>query len=117
MTDKIIINNVDVSGCVSFDKNNGYNICCYDDTREDKIPFANFCQENPNCDYKRLVRKTEECEKLEERLSKYKQALEEIKKLSDELDDRLQGYHYEWALNRQIQEILQKCEGLNDITK
>lgn len=73
MTDKeeIIIDGVDVSGCISFDKNNEYNICCYDDIREDKIPFANFCVENKNCYFKQKVRKEQECEK-------YKQALDEI---------------------------------------
>lgn len=51
MTDKeIIIDGVDVSECVSFDKLNGLNICCYDDTRKDKIPFANLCVENKDCD-------------------------------------------------------------------
>lgn len=65
----IIINDVDVSKCISFDNSNGYNICCYDDTREDKIPFANFCQENPNCCYKQLQRKIEEeCEEQKARV-------------------------------------------------
>lgn len=69
MTDEeIIIDGVDVSECVSFDKLNGLNICCYDDTREDKIPFANFCIENKDCSYKQLKRKND----------KYKQALNEI---------------------------------------
>lgn len=55
MTDKkIIIDGVDVSECVSFVKLNEQNICCYEDTREDKIPFANFCVENKDCYYKQL---------------------------------------------------------------
>lgn len=70
MTDKeqIIVDGVDVSGCVSFDKCNGKNLCCCDDTREDKIPFANFCVENKDCYYKQLIRKTQECEELKEKL-------------------------------------------------
>ena len=64
MTDKqIIIDGIDVSGCVSFDKLNGQNICCYDDTREDKIPFANFCVENKNCNFKQLKRKEQKLAK------------------------------------------------------
>ena len=62
--EQIIIDGVDVSECVSFDKLNGQNICCYDDTREDKIPFANFCVENKDCYFKQLARKTQECEEL-----------------------------------------------------
>lgn len=66
MTDKeIIINGVDVSECVSFDKLNGLNICCYDDTREDKIPFANFCIENKDCSYKQLKRKEQALDEIE----------------------------------------------------
>lgn len=66
MTEEIIIDGVDVAGCISFDKNNGYNICCYDDTREDKIPFANFCEENKNCYYKQLKRLEKENKELKE---------------------------------------------------
>lgn len=64
MTNKkeIIIDGVDVSECVSFDKLNGLNICCYDDTRENKIPFANFCVENKDCSHKQLKRKERELE-------------------------------------------------------
>ena len=64
----IYLDGVDVSGCISFDKNNEYNICCYDDIREDKIPFANFCVENKNCYYKQFKRKEQECERLKEKL-------------------------------------------------
>ena len=100
MTDKeqIIIDGVDVSECVSFDKLNGQNICCYEDTREDKIPFANFCVENKDCYFKQLARKTQECEELKEKceelkedrynlnmemyvLASYRKALEEIKEI------------------------------------
>lgn len=70
MTEEIIIDGVDVSECVSFDKLNGLNICCYDDTREDKIPFANFCIENKDCSYKQLKLKKQECEQLKSKLNK-----------------------------------------------
>ena len=62
--EQIIIDGVDVSGCISFDKDNEYNICCYEDTRGDKILFANFCVENKNCYYKQLARKTQECKEI-----------------------------------------------------
>lgn len=75
MTDKeqIMIDGVDVSECVSFNKLNGQNICCYEDTREDKIPFANFCVENKDCYFKQLARKTQECEELKNEYWKLEQ--------------------------------------------
>lgn len=100
MTEEIIIDGVNVAGCISFDKNNGYNICCYDDTREDKIPFANFCVENKDCYYKQLKRLKQENEKLKEEFEKtsdgflkiqyklanncdnYRKALEEIREIA-----------------------------------
>ena len=67
MRDERIIDGVDVSGCIFFDRENR-DICCCDDTREDVIPFANFCQENPNCYYKQRQRKIEECEEQKARV-------------------------------------------------
>lgn len=77
MTDKeqIKIDGVDVSECISFNKCNGKNLCCYDDTREDKIPFANFCVENKDCYFKQLARKTQECEELKEENQKLEMQL------------------------------------------
>lgn len=65
MTDKeqIIINGVDVSGCeyacnTAFGKNG-----C-------KHPMMKniYCPKNPNCYFKQLARKTQECEELKERI-------------------------------------------------
>ena len=97
MIDKeIIINGVDVSECVSFDKLNGLNICCYDDTREDKIPFANFCVENKDCHFKQCKRK--------------EQALDEIEKLAKENVELLEGYHLEQANCLTILEIINQAK-------
>ena len=86
MTDKqIIIDGVDVSECVSFDKLNGLNICCYDDTREDKLPFTNFCIENKNCPFKQLKRKEQECERLKWYLKEIR--YDELKALDIEWDE------------------------------
>lgn len=87
MEDKeIIIDGIDVSKCTSFDYNNGLDICCYDDTREEKIPFANFCNENPDCYFKQLKRLEQEhltvCYNLglkEGECAKYRSVLEELK--------------------------------------
>ena len=83
MTDKqIIIDGVDVSGCKYYIADNGvqYN-GCYELTdicecnKED-----DFCDDNPNCYYKQLARKEQECEELEGRL---KYIINENKVLKD----------------------------------
>lgn len=43
-----------------------------------------------------------------ELIEKYEKAFNEIQTLSKQLDNELQGYHHEWALNKTIQEILQE---------
>lgn len=70
MDREIIIDGVNVSGCeyacnTAFGKNG-----C-------KHPMMKniYCFKNPNCDYKQLQRKTVEC-------NKYKQALDEIEKIT-----------------------------------
>ena len=88
MTDKqIIIDGVDVSGCNCFiEKMNfpnnlegGYynqnNLCECGVQGVESYPF--FCRNNPNCHYKQLKRKGQECEEL-------KQTLAEIKGIAKE---------------------------------
>lgn len=58
MTDKqIIIDGVDVSGCIYYKATGKYNTCGY------------CCEQNPNCYYKQLKRKERECEELKEQLT------------------------------------------------
>lgn len=102
MTNKIIIDGVDVSQCLSFDKLNGQNICCYDDTREDRIPFANFCVENKDCCFKQLKRKEKkqevEVEQLKAKLSRYDEAFKQLEHSfvnSPYIDGRLADYYLE----------------------
>lgn len=83
---KRIIDGIDVSKCVSFDKLNGLNICCYDDTREDRIPFANFCVENKDCCYKQLKRKEQECEALQKELTELKETLANFVDVKQEMN-------------------------------
>ena len=90
MRDKqIMINSVDVSGCKFFN-----------DITESYYCFGIPCKDRPNCDFKQLARKTQECEELKERLvrteedlkyqcvdcmnvksDRYREALEEIEKV------------------------------------
>ena len=61
MTDKqIIIDGVDVSGCIVFNNKWGTPLC---DPTED-IREAVHCSDNPNCLYKKYKRKEQECEEL-----------------------------------------------------
>ena len=55
-----------------------------------------------------------ECEELKESNDRYHKALEEIEKYAKENDEMLQGYHHEWANNRQILEIINKAKGGED---
>lgn len=53
MTDKqIIIDGIDVSGCIYYKATGRYNTCGY------------YCEQNPNCYYKQSKRKEQECERL-----------------------------------------------------
>lgn len=94
MTDKeqVIIDGVDVSECVSFDKLNGQNICCYEDTREDKIPFANFCVENKDCYFKQLQRKEQECQELKKQCDEHRRNAESY----------CNSYQYSCAVNGKV---------------
>lgn len=82
MKNKVIINGIDVSKCVSYDDCNGHNICCYLDTREDKIPFANFCVENKNCYFKQLKRAEQKLAKKEQEIEKLKVQIKNEKQAS-----------------------------------
>ena len=74
MNKQVIINNIDVSECEHLTE-----------TRHCKAQMAvmgtdaNRCKCFPNCYYKQLARKKEECEKLKKQYN-YKQALDEIEK-------------------------------------
>lgn len=90
------------------------------------------CLDYPNCYFKQLARKTQECEELKEKFKKffgidnqecwdiaflkdenarYRKALEEIEEYANENDEMLQGYHHEWANNKQILDIISKAKG------
>ena len=65
MTDKeIIIDGVDVSGCKYCLKMTKYRCTIQRDI------YKWLCEENPNCYYKLLKRKEQECEELKEKIKK-----------------------------------------------
>ena len=100
-----MIDGVDVAECFHFDKddyaNKNTSYCMCDGNMSD------ICQENPNCYYKQLKQKEEECEMLKcglglsnSYVNKYFQALQEIKEFVEN--------EMEQDVNTNI--ILQKCE-------
>ena len=130
MTDKqIVIDGVDVSGCECYNPNIKMD-CLLHPLQSDA------CKNNPNCYYKQLKRKEQECEELNKEIhnlnstidfikvtehsainkyNKLKQAVREIKKITEEnirIAD-LEGLNgvYRRGLAEQI---LQKCEVIND---
>lgn len=95
MTDKeIIIDGVDVSKCPAM---NTYNVfgqedkpCCY--------KWHKYCNTVPNCYFKQLKRKEQECEELKEKIKKYskinEQDTKDFAKLKQEcknLEEELRG--------------------------
>ena len=63
MTDKqIIIDNVDVSGCEFYIDSKNLEFNCK------QTPQSYFCKNQPNCYYKQLKRKEQECEMLKKKL-------------------------------------------------
>lgn len=73
MTDKIIIDGVDVSKCYRYKKKTGY---CEGAFKPEELPF---CQ-NFDCYYKQFKRKEQECDN-------YKQALDDLESICRNLLD------------------------------
>lgn len=63
--EQIIIDGVDVSGC-EYSSTTPSSVLCY--------MKGNKCNDNPNCYFKQLARKTQECEELKE----YKAVVDEL---------------------------------------
>lgn len=81
MTNKIIIDGVDVSGCEYYKDNecrctcecfhleNGAPVTEYDFASRTLLAEYNYCFKNPNCYYKQLKRITQECEELHKKMA------------------------------------------------
>lgn len=93
----IIINGIDVSGCEYYDKNKKYCLTLKMDTTGFKNPSCfsgdfqeciqdsktcpyTFCDNNHDCYFKQLTRKTQECERLKEENFTFKQLIKEYEK-------------------------------------
>lgn len=82
MTDKeIIIDGVDVSGCFHYK-----NQSCIADYLLTDLDFSNAkCAYSPNCHFKQLQRKTQECEQKEKELLSNEKIINKLMKEVDEL--------------------------------
>ena len=119
MTDKeIIIDGIDVSKCGHYH----YGKCEIDyDEWNNEIIRYNECQNNPNCYFKQLKRKEQECEELinqrdkfeygnnilEHERNNYKQALDEIEEFIEVAKGEYRISEMEW---NSIQDIINKAE-------
>lgn len=105
MTDKeIIINDVDVSKCIHIDNWKHCNCCndliktIYPKASQCLIEEDLRCEIYPNCYFKQLKRKEQECEELQEKIKKYskinEQDTKDFAKLKQEcknLEEELRG--------------------------
>ena len=121
MTDKqITIDGVDVSECehvfarTSLFKEKNF-VECTAFFLENEDSRCN-CSDNPNCYYKQLKRKEQECERL-------KQTLAEIKKIAEtqqswnewnrqfsETESEDDIFAYNWSALKQILQVIKECE-------
>lgn len=88
MTDKqIIIDDVDVAGCKYFNRFRNIcrnkNLCC-------------DCGENPNCYYKQLKRKEQECEALQMSDNEAREIVAELKAECKELKEKVKELNQGW---------------------
>ena len=83
MTEEIIIDGVDVSGCEKLGETIDGITCGLGK----RIRFANeiitkhnLCKNNPNCYYKQLKRKEQECEELKDKMKNCKKRMKDCEK-------------------------------------
>lgn len=105
MTEEIIIDGVDVSECKY--EYRGY--CTIDfEKLNTKMLGCKLCEDNPNCYFKQLKCKEQECKELKKEKAEIKkylgtldktiiQRLEELKEFKDEL--KISEYNYKQALD------------------
>ena len=112
MDKQIIIDGVDVSGCEHFSVHGCNGCCAYFLENEDTIVD---CKKYPNCYYKQLKRKEQECEKLKAELKNFrsmaKKGLDEFKHIGG-----CWGCGLQLQLNQDIEDI-RKLKAENEVLK
>ena len=83
--EQIIINGIDVRKCVNRRWDNSQKIhLCYDS--DTPLTSWGWCENNPNCYYKQLKRKEQECEELKEENFELKEEVSIDRALFEEID-------------------------------
>lgn len=101
MTDKqIIIGGIDVSGCKYFD------IISTHSELQECPSCKDLCKNNPNCLYKQLKRKEQECDELKNRRDEWTSKCEQETKLREFIGEQLDQLKQALA---EIKEIAETC--------
>lgn len=105
MTEKIIIDGVDVSKC------------CWCDFEPNTEPYCRIndgedldCEDNPDCNFKKLKRAEQKLQDKEQECEEFGETLDEIEKLAKENVELLEGYHLEQANCLTILEIINQAK-------
>lgn len=86
MTDKTIINGIDVSQCEFSSLMGIFVICFCDDTRERYASYSDSCYENPNCYFKQLARARGEIEKFKDKVKYMKEYIKTVETARNEIE-------------------------------
>ena len=78
--EQIMIDGVDVNRCIDFNKRD--KVSCYH-------ILYDKCNENPNCYFKQLARKTQECEELKKEIINKNEKIKELRLSVSDLTNRL----------------------------
>ena len=116
---QIIINGVDVNGCICYKADGKYDTCGYD------------CEQTPNCYYKKWQRKEQECEywkhqaelgidttdRLTKELEEKEQECEELKETCKEMNEVIRTETTRCSLVNSLQEQLDQLKAKNEDLK
>ena len=127
MTDKQIMDDVDVSGCEHLTEIQGCWLSTCDYLKHKGNITSKVCKYNPNCYFKQLARKTQECEQIKEKYEALKlenqegyEIVAELKHECEELKKELNGSE-KWrikaeSLNEKLSiEKYRYCKALEEI--
>ena len=89
MTDKQIMDDVDVSGCEHLTEIQGCWLSTCDYLKHKGNITSKVCKYNPNCYFKQLARKTQECEELKKEIINKNEKIKELRFSVSDLTNRL----------------------------
>lgn len=130
MTNKTIINGIDVSKCKFYQSLGRHIFCFCTDLRNGNMPFGIHCENYKDCYFKQLKRKEQEYERLKrdyfkqnkwlqeqkQEYENYKIANAELEKENDELQNKLQAKDQECEKLIKEKSEIKKYLGISDKT-